>query len=50
MMKSIMMSIRPQWVAKILNGEKTIEYATLYLISRIQSIYHNMYQRCYIEV
>ena len=24
-MKAIMMSIRPEWVAKILNGEKTIE-------------------------
>jgi len=24
-MKSILMSIKPQWVAKILNGEKTIE-------------------------
>lgn len=24
-MKAIMMSIRPQWIAKILNGEKTIE-------------------------
>lgn len=24
-MKAILMSIRPQWVAKILNGEKTIE-------------------------
>ena len=25
MMKSIMISIKPEWVAKILNGEKTIE-------------------------
>lgn len=46
-MKAILMSIRPEWVAKILNGNKTIEYATLYLINRIQSIYRNMYQRCY---
>lgn len=29
-MKAILMSIRPQWVAKILNGEKTIEIRKTY--------------------
>ena len=30
MSKSILLSIRPQWVAKILNGEKTIEVRKLF--------------------
>lgn len=46
-MKSILISIKPKWVAKILNGEKTIEYATLYVIDKAIKIYQNMRQRCY---
>ena len=46
-MKAILISIQTKWVAKILNGEKTLEYATMYIIERAIKIYQNMRQRCY---
>lgn len=46
-MKSIMISIKPEMVAKILNGEKTIEYIVGYYKERLIKIYQNMKQRCY---
>ena len=39
-MKSILLSVRPEWTAKILNGEKTIEY------KKLKKTYFNMHARC----
>lgn len=45
-MKAIMISIKPQWVERVKQNDKLVEYAICYYKSRLIGIYQNMKQRC----